>query len=277
VHAELRRRRRCPTPRALALTALASLVLGALATAPAGALRYQGSGRGIPVPEYPSAQRIAHAASFINGRSGHTAFAVVDTLGRLSGVRMHDTFHSASTVKSMLLTAYLQNLAGAHRGLDSSSRALLYPMIHVSDNNAASAVFAIVGQSGLNRVAREVGMTDFASSGAWGFTMISAADMARFFYVQDRLIPRQFDGYARGLLSGIDPSQSWGIPAAARPEFQVFFKGGWLPSEGLVNQCARLERPGITFAMSVLTTNGPGMAYGEGTLAGVAARLVGKA
>ena len=269
--------RRTPARRALAAIALASLALGSLATAPADALRYQGSGRGIPVAVYPSPQRIASAVSYINGRSGHTAFAVVDNRGVLSGVRIHDRFHSASTVKSMLLTAYLQDLAGAHRGLDSSSRALLYPMIHVSDNNAASAVFGIVGQSGLSRVAHEVGMTDFSTSPAWGFTMISAADMARFFYIQDRLIPRQFDGYARGLLSGIDPSQSWGIPAGARPEWQVFFKGGWLPSEGLVNQCARLERPGITFALSVLTDNGPGMAYGEATLEGVTRRLVGKA
>ena len=150
---------------------------------------------------YPSPQRIASAARFINGRSGHTAFAVVDTRGQLAGVRIHDRFHSASTVKAMLLTAYLQNLAGAHRGLDSSSRALLYPMIHVSDNNAASAVFASVGESGLSRVAHEVGMTDFSTSGWWGFTMVSAADQARFFYIQDRLIPRQFDGYARGLES----------------------------------------------------------------------------
>jgi hypothetical protein len=273
--------RRTTAPRtltaiALATLALEALALASLATAPAGALRYEGSGRGIPVAEYPSPQRIASAARFINARTGHTAFAVVDTRGQLAGVRIHDRFHSASTVKAMLLTAYLQNLAGARRGLDSSSRALLYPMIHVSDNSAASAVFGLVGESGLSRVAREVGMTDFSPSSAWGFTMISAADQARFFYVQDRLIPRQFDGYARGLLSGIDPSQSSGIPAGARPEFQVFFKGGWLPSEGLVNQSARLERPGITFALSVLTTNGPGMAYGEATLEGVTRRLVGK-
>ena len=40
-------------------------------------------------------------------------------------------------------------------------------------------------------------MTDFSTSSSWGFTMISAADMARFFYIQDRLIPRQFDGWQR--------------------------------------------------------------------------------
>ena len=92
------------------------------------------------------------------------------------------------------------------------------------------------------------------------------------------LIPRRFDGYARWLLSGIEASESWGIPAVARPEFSVFFKGGWLPEvEGLVNQAARLERPGIKFALAVLSTHDPSMEYGEQTIEGVTARLLGRA
>ena len=106
---------------------------------------------------------------------------------------------------------------------------------------------------------------------------LSAADLARFFYRQDSLIPGRFDGYARWLLSHIEASQSWGIPAAARPRFQVFFKGGWLPaSEGLVNQAGRLERRRIHIAVAVLTTHDPSMAYGEESIAGVTARLIAK-
>ncbi len=123
-------------------------------------------------------------------------------------------------------------------------------------------------------------MVDFEPrDGWWAFTEISAADMARFFFVQDALIPGQFVGYARWLLSTIEPSESWGIPAgrAAWTVLQVFFKGGWLPkSEGLVNQAARLERGHDTFAMAVLTRDDPSMAYGEETIAGVASRLLGR-
>jgi hypothetical protein len=223
---------------------------------------------------------VAAAAHYLAGRAGFKAFAVVDNRGELLGTDIHVRFHSASVVKSMLLVAYLQTLAAEHRDLDRSSQGLLYPMIHSSDNDAADVVFSIVGEGGLHRVAREVGMDDFATTAAWwGFTEISAADMARFFYKQDSLIPRQFDGYARWLLSTIEPSQSWGIPAVARGgrlRFQVFFKGGWLPiSEGLVNQVARLERPCDTFAMAVLTRGDPSMTYGEETIAGVTARLLG--
>jgi len=244
-----------------------------------------GGGRTGPVveviveePEYPSSQRIIAAAHYIADRAGVDAFAVVDDDGRLAGFDLRRRFHSASVVKSMLLVAYLQLLAREHRPLDGASRALLYPMIHSSDNGAASAVLAIVGDGALQRLARRAQMADYVSGGAfWGFTEVSAADLARFFFDQNALVPRRFDGYARWLLSTIEPSESWGIPAVARPEFDVFFKGGWLPEvEGLVNQAGRLERPGIRFAMSVLTTHDPSMTYGEQTIEGVTARLLGR-
>jgi len=233
----------------------------------------------VIVPVYPPSEHVIAAARYVAGRAGINAFAEVDDHGRLAGVNVHSRFHSASVVKSMLLVAYLRMLAYQHRSLDGSSQGLLYPMIHSSDNASASAVLAIVGDQALEHVARDAGMQDYQSGGAtWGFTEVSAADLARFFYRQDALIPRQFDGYARWLLSNIEPSESWGIPAAARPEYEVFFKGGWLPEvEGLVNQAGRLERPRVVFALAVLTTHDPSMAYGEETIQGVTARLIGRA
>jgi hypothetical protein len=228
---------------------------------------------------YPSSERVIAAAHYLATRAGTKAFAVIDDEDRLAGVSLHRRFHSASVVKSMLLVAYLRMLAEHDRPLDGAGRALLYPMIHSSNNEAASAVLAIVGERALDRVATDAHMVDYESGGAfWGFTEVSAADLAGFFFHQEALIPRQFRDYARWLLSTIEPSESWGIPAVARPEFQVFFKGGWLPEfEGLVNQVARLERPGIVFALAVLTIRDPSMAYGEQTIEGVTARLLGRA
>jgi hypothetical protein len=124
-------------------------------------------------------------------------------------------------------------------------------------------------------VAREAGMTDFATSSGWrAFTGTSAADQARFFSMLGQLIPRQFYPYARGLLSGIAPSQSWGVPAVARPRWEVFFKGGWLPKEGVFTQVARLERGSVSLSLSVLTSGEPSMSYGQQTIAGVASELL---
>jgi hypothetical protein len=241
----------------------------------ASALELDGEGSGTPVAAYPSPGAIAAATRFLDSRAGRTSFAVVNSLGELSGVRLHAHFETASVVKVMMLVAYLQLLGERHRSLNASDTSLLYPMIHISDNEAASAVLAIVGAAAVARIARESGMTDYAPGvGWWAYTQTSAADQARFFFALQQLIPPQFYAYARGLLSGIEPSQSWGVPPVARPRWQVFFKTGALPEEGLFNEAARLERPGLTFTVAVFTEGDPSMSYGEQTIEGLAATLL---
>jgi hypothetical protein len=234
----------------------------------------RGTAVGDPSAAVPSTAGISAAEAFLDGREGRTGFAVIDSHGQLSGVRMHERFHSASLIKAMLLVADLRRIGDEHRGLSEEDREILEPMIHISDNDAASAVFAIVGESGLVRLASAAGMTDFSPSPAWGLSEISPADQARFFADQDSLIPKEFVGYARSLLANIDPSQRWGIPAGVDGRYDVFFKGGWLPDMGIVNQAARLEGHGETIGLSILTSGGPGMAYGEETLAGTTRRLL---
>ena len=231
--------------------------------------------RPAPPPAYPSPASIGAAVRYLDGRAGRTSIAVLDSRGRLSGARMREHFQSASVVKVMFLTAFLQRLAADHRAISSFDRAMLYPMIHESNNEDASAVLERVGAAAVARVAREAGMLDYAPGvGWWAYTQTSAADQARFFVAIERLIPRQFWPYARGLLAGIEPEQSWGVPEVARPRWQVFFKTGALPSEGLFHEAARLERHGVTFTVAVFTTGDPSMAYGEETMRGVGARLL---
>lgn len=241
-----------------------------------GGRGYRGSGS-LPTG-FPGPSGVAAAARFLATRAGRTAFAVIDSEGRLSGVHLHWTFVSASVVKAMLLVAYLRRLdALGQRTVDSSSNSFLYPMINVSDNAAATRTWSIVGDSGLYSVAHAAGMSDFSISGIWANAQISAADQARFFFEMDSLIPSEFDGYARRLLSTIAAYESWGIPAAARPQgYAVFFKGGWR-STGLgqlVHQVARLERPGRTFALAVMTDGDPSMGYGIDTIQGVTTALL---
>jgi Beta-lactamase enzyme family len=226
-------------------------------------------------PAYPSHAAIAAAVRYLDGRAGRTSLAVLDSDERLSGIRLREHFQSASVVKVMFLTAFLQRLDADRRGVSALDRSLLYPMIHESNNDAASAVLDRVGLGAIARVAREAGMRDYSPGvGWWAFTQTSAADQARFFIALPQLIPHQFWPYARGLLAGIEPEQSWGIPQVARPRWQVFFKTGALPSEGLFNETARLERPGVTFTISVFTTADPSMGYGEETIRGVASALL---
>lgn len=234
---------------------------------------------------YPGPAAIARAERYLDSRGGHTALAVVDTEGRMHGVRINDQFITGSVVKAMLLVAYLRRLdAQGQRYVDSNSNNILYPMIHVSDNNAATQCWDIVGNSGLYAVAKAAGMTHFSVDtsaswgGEWGAALLTAHDQAKFFFEMDSLIPREFVGYARNLLSHIASYEAWGIPTIARPlGYTVFFKGGWRPSPDtyLVHQIARLEKGGHRFSIAIMTDGDSGMGYGIDTIQGTTQALLG--
>jgi hypothetical protein len=234
-------------------------------------------GRGFAPAGFPLARRVAAASRYLGRRAGRTGFAVVDSEGRVVGRAAHRTFISASVVKAMLLTAYLRKLDRAHRPLDSGSRSLLHPMIHVSDNSAATAVWRQVGNPALYRLAHAARMTDFSIFGDWASAHFSAADQARFFFRIDDLLPPRFHAYARHLLAGIAGFQSWGVPRVARPRgWHVLFKGGWRSTHlgQLVHQAAQLDRGPTRFGMAVMTDGDPSMSYGIGTIEGVTRRVL---
>lgn len=250
---------------------------------PCGAHQFRGPddspyvGTGVAPAGRPGRRPIAAAARYLAGRDGYTSFAVVDSEGRLHGSHLHRTFVSASVVKAMLLVAYLRELAHHHRGLDADARSLLEPMIHVSDNEAATAVWELDGDRRLRALARQAGMTDFSIEGIWANAMISAADQARYFFEMESLIPPRFRHFADHLLSHIAGYESWGIPAVARPRgWTVYFKGGWRGTwrGQLVHQIARLRGRGERLAIAVMTDGDPSMEYGIETIEGVAKRLL---
>lgn len=239
------------------------IILAALlaAAAPAAAQPAQ-----HPFPRYAS---IVEAQRFAAQRLGDVSFAVMRTDGRIRGLRLSRRAPSASVVKAMLLAAYLRS----GRPLTAGIRATLAPMIRVSDNGAAIAVYNIVGASGLRGVGRAVGMRRLLTGVSLFDTGITAADQVRLFFNLDDAIGPKRLVYAKGLLRSVVGPQSWGIPFAARPRgWRVFFKGGW--RGGLTHQSAQLIRGRTKIAISVLTTGSPSMAYATGTIAGITRRLI---
>jgi Beta-lactamase enzyme family len=251
--------------------------------APCGTDRYRGPtdspyvGAGVAPAGRPRLHAIRAATSYLAGRDGYTAFAVIDSEGRMHGAHVHRTFVSASVVKAMLLVAFLRKVAGEHRRLSATDRALLEPMIHVSDNDAATAVWERVGDQRLRGLARRAGMTDFSIEGIWANAQISPADQAHYFFKMDALIPARFRHFADHLLSHIAGYESWGIPKVARPHgWTAFYKGGWRGTwrGQLVHQIARLRKGRERLAIAVMTDGDPSMEYGIETIQGVAARLL---
>jgi hypothetical protein len=222
---------------------------------------------------YPSQASIDRAISWLKKRAGVTSVAVVDTAGVLHGWHQNTHFVTASVIKAMLLVEYLRT----HKTVSSSALATLTPMIEVSDNNAAEAIYHVVGDGGLYALAKAAGMTNFAIYGQLFGAQLTTADQARFFYRLPALVPSAHRALALYLLSHVVSYQSWGIPAVARPRgWQVWFKGGWRGTDigQLVHQVARLNRGPRTFSMAVFTNGDPGQGYGIATIQGVAARVL---
>ena len=235
-------------------------------------------GRGCKIrvaePEaFPSARRVRAVRRYVRGRAV-SSFALIDTHGRLRGFRPHRTYVTASVVKAMLLVARLRQLGNHLPG--AGDRAVLEPMIEVSDNDAASAVYGQVGDAGIAAIAKQAHMSDLSVHGYWANVYFSAADQAKFFLVFDKLVPPRSRSYARKLLSSIVSYQRWGFSRySLRRGWHTFFKGGWRTTGlgSLVHEAALFERRGRRFSLVVLTDGNPSHDYGTETLRGVAQRV----
>jgi hypothetical protein len=240
---------------------------------------------GVPAPAQAARARnpaeqwrasFASAERYASGRLGRVSFALVDDAGRLHRYHGGRQYHSASVVKAMLLVAYLNRRGVRGHPLSSSARRLLRPMIVYSDNGAASRTRAIVGNAGLARVARRVGMRHFATDANWGNTHIAAADQARLMYRIDGLVPERHRGFALGLLRHVIPPQRWGVPQALPHHSRVFFKGGWRPEGGswIIHQVALVEHGKRRASLAVLTDHDRSDGYGHETVRGIAKRAL---
>jgi hypothetical protein len=241
-------------------------ILVIAAAAPAGA-------RALPAGPEPSLVALGgvqEARDYARARAGTVAFAVARPGAPIRGINVNHRFFSASVVKAMLALAVLRD--ARDRDLTASERALLRPMITVSDNAAASAVYRRVGGAGLYRVASAAHMTRFADVGNWADARITAADQARLFLRIDELAPERHRAYLRRLLASIVSWQRWGIaPVAEARDFHIMFKGGWRTN--ISHQVALLERDGQRIALAVLTS-GASDGYGRLTETGVAERVL---
>jgi hypothetical protein len=224
----------------------------------------------------PRPGALKSAWRYARARGGAVSIAIVDSRGRLRARDGDRGYVCASTVKALLLAAELWRQKREGGGLDAGTRHLLEAMVTYSDNDAADAIYARVGDAGLFAIAHRARMQHFTVAGHWGNATVTAADLARFFWRLDEMMPSRFEEYGKRLLASIIPSQRWGIPKAAGDAWTVRFKGGWLPSRALVHQAAELrERERVReLAIAVLTDSQSSFAHAIETIEGVTDRLL---
>jgi protein MpaA len=257
--------------------ALCLVVVVTAGTARPGATRaaarcvVPGTGRTIDQLWRPD---MSAAIAYAHTRVGDIAFAV-RTPDRFYGYRPDHDEWSASVVKAMLLVTYLDSAPVRNRALTAHDMSVLGPMIRISDNDDAQIIFDTVGQAGLQALARQVGMTHFATNPVWGETHVTPRDQTRFFLHIDGYVVAAHRSYAMRLLRSISPADRWGIGELPLPGWRLYFKGGWGYGTGLEDhQVVLLTRGCARVSLAVLTMYDGSHPYGKDTLKGIFSRLL---
>jgi hypothetical protein len=227
---------------------------------------------------YPWYSRIQSAKRLANSRRGRIGFAVMNEKGRIVGGRkLNEGFRSASVVKVIMMTCYLNHPSVRGRALTQRDRDILAPMIRRSANEPANYIYTRYGPGCITNAARQLGMKGFTTQSVWGRSRITPAGTVRMFWRVDKVIVSRHRRYAKALLGSIVPGQRWGLPYSKPRYWTIRFKGGWARgSRGgrIVNQGAMFTRDGRRFCVAVLTDGSPTHRYGTGTIKYIGARLL---
>ncbi|ADP78765.1 hypothetical protein FraEuI1c_0687 [Pseudofrankia inefficax] len=217
--------------------------------------------------------------SYLAGRPGSISVALYDensdqtvyvTKNRRTG------WETASTVKLDIL-ADLLSKTGTAGTLPASQLARAKPMISVSDNNAASALWRTAGgTAGMNAFYRSLGMTSTTagSGGYWGLTETTALDqlkVLRAVSYPGPYLSANARSTATSLLNTVIPAQRWGLTAGVPASVSVQLKNGWLPHGPgwVVNSLAHVHGAGKDYVMAVYTRDSATEQTGINTIAGL--------
>jgi hypothetical protein len=187
-------------------------------------------------------------------------------------------FDSASVVKATILGALLRKAQDQHRYLSATEAARARAMITLSDNGAASALWAEVGHGYLQHFLNLAGMrhTFLGPGGFWGLTQITASDevlLLRLFRDSNSVLHTSSRNYALGLMASVIPAQRWGVAAGAPTGFTAHIKNGWLPRathQWRVHSIGIFTGRGAGYSIVVLTQDDPTMGYGIATIEAIA-------
>jgi hypothetical protein len=231
-----------------------------------------------------SAGPLAAARSYLSGRSGTVMAAVYDLrTGHEWTVGQGNAQAEASIVKvDILETLLAQRPPGGLTGNDS---ALARKMIEDSDNDAATALWGLVGGSkGVATYNTQAGLAGTTPSAClqcpgfpwpgWGLTTTTPHDqitLLRQLFTSGGQLTSADRQYALSLLENVTPAQRWGVSGGVPTGVTVALKNGWLPldaasSDWQINSVGWVSGQGRDYLMAVLSTGNPSEQYGISTL-----------
>ncbi len=219
--------------------------------------------------------------TYLAHRSGDVSAAAYDVdTGATYLYRPQVREQTASIVKVDILATLLHQAQRRGRGLTAAEKALAQPMIEMSDNGDASALWNQEG--GANAVSafdREVGMDETTpnAAGYWGLTWTTASDqlaLLRRVMLPNRLLDLGSRKYEYELMRHVVASQDWGVSAGLAQRAAVALKNGWLPlpsGDWQVNSIGSIVGSGRKYLIAVLTRKDPTEDYGISTIEQISA------
>lgn len=274
--------RQLPRPVAQALAAIVALVVLLALPRPAAP----------PVP--PAAQppgetwqqRAAAAARVASDGPGAVSFVVLDGDGReVASLNPENRVPAASTIKALILAAYLRQPGVADRDLRPTEAAAMERMITASSNTDATQLLRKVGWDDIRELALDAGITEgfTPDTQSWGLSQVTARSLATFFSELPALLPQRHRAFATGLFAKIIPAQQWGMPNATPDGWSSYSKAGWISS--VVNQVGAFVRGREEFTVAITIEGdpglgssldgGPGTSPAVGTLSAITSALFG--
>ncbi len=193
---------------------------------------------------------------------------------------------TASVFKVQIMAGVLLRAQQQGRGLTQWERDRLYPMINVSSDPDANALWSSLGGvAGMQALDRAFNLPETTPDQVWGLTVTSARD-------RTRLVRQILDGeygpltapyraLARFYMTHVTPSQHWGISAGLPAGWSVALKNGFFSSSCCrwrIGSTGFINGPGgAGYGITVMTdgwpSDRPGIAAVEFVARAVALRL----
>ena len=241
----------------------------------------QGRVNGAPVQATPTptgptkAQQVKALDAALKKYAATAPEFSVAVLDRRTGQRYSfrgtEKYETASVVKVQVLACLLLKAQDARRDLTSTELSLAKRMIRLSDNDATTSLFAKLGRaSGVGACNKRLGLTQTQVNSAWGLTRTTVNDQVKLLSeLVDTSGPLDADSrkLAYTLMSTVDDSQDWGVPAAAKAGEKFTVKNGWLARSTenyrwIINSVGRITGPGTDVSIAVLSHDNGSMSGG---------------
>ena len=195
--------------------------------------------------------------------------AVLDKkTGQKYSYRGTEAYETASVVKVQVLACLLLTAQDKERDLTAGELSLAKSMIRLSDNNATTSLFTKLGkQTGIGACNKRLGLTATKVNSAWGLTKTTVDDQVRLLgELVDAKGPLDADSrkQAYALMSTVDETQDWGVPAAATAGEKTTVKNGWLSRSTdnnlwIINTVGRIAGGSTDVSVAVLSHNNTAM------------------